>query len=84
MMAVFREYIMKFIHMYLDNLFIYSSSIEEHEEHLRMVFNKLHKAQLYLSWDKVDLYSKRIDCLGHLITDAGIHADMEKMQKIQD
>jgi len=84
MIAVFREYIANFIHIYLDNIFIYSSFIEEHEEHLRMVFNKLNEAQLYLSQDKVDLYSKRMDCLGQLITDMGIHTNVDKMQKIQD
>jgi len=82
MTPVFREYIVNFVHVYLDDIFIYSSSIEEHEEHLRMVFNKLREAQLYLSQDKVDLYSKRMDYLSHLITDAGIHADVVKMQKI--
>ena len=84
MTAVSREYITNFVHVYLDDIFIYSSSIEEHEEHLRMVFNKLCEAQLYLSRDKVDLYSKRMDCLSHLITDAGIHTDTDKMQKIRD
>ena len=47
MNAVFREYIAQFIHVYLDNIFIFSSTIEEHEKHLAMVFNKLHKAKLY-------------------------------------
>ena len=46
------------------------------------MFKKLCEAQLYLSWDKVDLYSQRMDCLSHIISDAGIHACMDKMQKI--
>ena len=61
MTAVFRDYITCFIHVYLDNIFIYSSSIEEHKKHLELVFNKLCEAQLYLSRDKVDLYSQRMD-----------------------
>ena len=84
MMAVFCDYIAQFIHVFLDDIFIYSSSVEEHEAHLAIVFNRLCKAQLYLSRDKVDLYSTKMDCLGHLITDAGIHAYADKMQKIQD
>jgi len=71
-----------FVHVHLDDIFIYSSSIEGHEAHLSQVFNKLHEAQLYLSRDKVDLYSVKMDCLGHIITDTGIHADTDKMQKI--
>ena len=49
MTAVFRDYIACFVHVYLDDIFIYSSSIEEHEKHLELVFNKLREAQLYLS-----------------------------------
>ena len=48
MTAVFRDYIAHFVHVYLDNIFIYSLSIKEHEKHLELVFNKLHEAQLYL------------------------------------
>ena len=49
MTAVFRDYIAHFVHVYLDDIFIYSSSVEEHEKHLELVFNKLREAQLYLS-----------------------------------
>ena len=47
--VITHDYIAHFVHVYLDNIFIYSSSIEEHEKHLELVFNKLHIAQLYLS-----------------------------------
>ena len=36
------------MHVYLDNIFIYSESIEEHKEHLCVVFERLRKAKLYL------------------------------------
>ena len=84
MTAVFRDYITQFVHVYLDDIFIYYSSVEEHEAHLVLVFDRLHKAQLYLSPDKVDLYLIKMDCLGHLITDARIHTDTDKLQKIRD
>ena len=84
MMAVFREYIARFIHVYLDDIFIFSSTIDKHQKHLAKVFNKLREVQLYLSRDKVDLYSQSMDCLSHTISDRGIHADTDKMQKIRD
>ena len=84
MTAVFREYIAQFVHVYLDNIFIYSLTLKEHEKHLAMVFNKLCEAQLYLSQDKVNLYSQRMDCLSHIILDKGIHTDANNMQKIRD
>jgi Reverse transcriptase (RNA-dependent DNA polymerase) len=69
MTVIFREFIRRFVHVYLDDIFVYSNSIEEHEKHLGLVFNKLRQAQLYLEESKLDLYSKRMDCLGHLIDD---------------
>jgi hypothetical protein len=83
MTHIFRDHIGKFVHVYLDDIFIYSSSVAEHEKHLRIVFETLRKAQLYLSKDKCNLYSKRMECLGHIIDDKGIHADADKMAKIR-
>jgi len=39
MMVVFCDVISRFIHVYLDDIFIYSNSIEEHEWYLKLVFN---------------------------------------------
>jgi hypothetical protein len=58
MTPVFREFIGRFVHVYLDDIFVYSDSIEEHEEHLRLVFDKLRKAQLFLEESKLELYLK--------------------------
>jgi len=84
MTAIFREFIGRFVHVYLDDIFVYSNSIEEHERHLGLVFDKLRKAQLYLEESKLDLYSKRMDCLGHIIDDRGIHADSDKMARVRE
>src|ERR1700719_4392210 len=83
MTVIFREYIGRFIHVYLDDIFVFSNSIEEHEKHLRLVFDKLRKAQLFLEESKLDLYSKKMDCLGHIIDDRGLHADSDKMAQVR-
>ena len=49
MTSVFCDFVVRFSHIYLDDIFIYSSTIEEHEDHLTQVFNKLWEAQRYLS-----------------------------------
>jgi hypothetical protein len=84
MTYIFREYIGKFVHVYLDDIFIYSKTLEDHEKHLELVFDKLRSSQMYLSAKKVDLYSTRMDCLGHIIDDEGIHPDVDKLQTIRD
>ena len=49
MTSLFRNAIGRFMHVYLDDIFVYSESIEEHEEHLHVVFEQLRKAKLYLN-----------------------------------
>ena len=84
MTTIFRDYIGRFVHVYLDDIFVYSNSIEEHERHLKLVLDKLREVKLYLSRSKLDLYSKRMDCLGHIIDDKGLHADADKMARIRE
>ena len=74
----------QFIHTYLNDMFTYSSTIEEHEEHLRVVFGLLRKFGFYLEIDKCDLYAERMDCLGHIIDNDGVHADADKMSRIRN
>jgi len=82
MTSIFRNAIGKFLHVYLDDIFIYSDTIEEHERYLSIVFKRLKNNHLYLKWKKCELYSKEIECLGHKIDDKGIHPDMDKIDNI--
>ena len=82
--TTFQDYIGKFIHIYLDDIFIFSNSLEEHIEHIILALLGLREAHFFLSKSKVDLFSNNIDCLGHVIDDKGIHAELDKMQRIQE
>jgi hypothetical protein len=84
MTHLFRDCIGRFVHCYLDDIFIYSNSIEDHQRHLAKVFQILRENQLYLSQskEKLDLYSVDMDCLGYRIDNEGIHCDSTKMEKI--
>ena len=53
MTMTFHEYIGKFMHIYLDNIFIYSDSIKEHKKYLGLMYTKLYKAKLYLVLEKL-------------------------------
>jgi len=46
MNSIFREYIRIFLHVYLDDLFVYSNLVQEHQKHLGMVFKKLREHKL--------------------------------------
>jgi hypothetical protein len=72
------------MHSYLDDLFVYSDMIEEHQKHLEIVFVQLRKHEFYLCEDKCELFADSIDCLGHRIDDKGLHVDADKMAKIRE
>jgi hypothetical protein len=84
MTMIFRDFIGIFLHAYLDDLFIYSNSVDEHEKHLALVFNKIHKFQFYLKEEKCKLYAEQVDCLGHMINHWGLHVDADKMTQIRN
>jgi hypothetical protein len=81
---IFRDFIGIFLHVYLDDLFVYSESIDEHERHLGRVFEKIREHKFYLREEKCELYAETVDCLGHKIDKRGLHADSDKMSKIRD
>jgi hypothetical protein len=41
MNGVFREYLDKIVQVFFDNILIYSQTMEEHDEHLRLVLQCL-------------------------------------------
>jgi hypothetical protein len=49
MNKVFVEYLDKFVVVFIDDILVFSRSEEEHEEHLRLVLQKLCEHQLYPS-----------------------------------
>ena len=52
MNQVFHEYLDQFIIVYLDDIVVYSTTLEEHKVHLKLVFDKLRQNQLYVKKEK--------------------------------
>ena len=55
---IFSQYLDKFIVVFIDDILVYSKLEEEHDEHLRIVSQKLRKHNLYAKLDKCDFYKK--------------------------
>lgn len=84
MNTIFRDYIGVFMHVYIDDIFVFSDTVEEHEQHLQIVFDTLRKQHLFLKASKCELYAAVMDCMGHVIDDKGLHADADKLAKIRE
>jgi len=80
--AVLRELIGKFCHVYLDDIVIWSNTLDEHEWNIRTVLNALRVARLYVNPDKTHLFCTEINFLGHHISAHSIEADNKKVDRI--
>jgi hypothetical protein len=67
MNGIFRNYLDKFVIVFLDDILIYSKSEEENEHYLRLVLQVLREQQLYAKLSKCYFYQKKIHYLGHVI-----------------
>ena len=54
MNKVFMEFLDKFVVVLIDDILIFSKDEEEHEEHLRLVLEKLREHQLYAKFSKCE------------------------------
>mgnify|MGYP001507129756 FL=1 len=65
---IFRSYLDQFVVVFIDDILIYSKSIEEHEKDLRMVLNILKEKQLYAKLSKCEFWLTEVKFLGHVIS----------------
>jgi hypothetical protein len=60
MNKVFMEYLDKFVVVFIDDILVYSRSKVEHEEHLRLVLQKLRDHRLYAKLSKCEFWLKQV------------------------
>lgn len=77
-----RGLIGKICHVYLDDIIIWSDSIEQHKKNLCLVLSALKKAGLICSPKKTQLFCTKLSFLGHIISQKGIEPDPSKVEKI--
>jgi hypothetical protein len=82
MNKVFMEYLDQFVVVFIDDILVYSQNEEAHEDHMRLVLQKLRDNQLYAKFSKCDFWLKEVAFLGHIITSGGIKVDPGKISEI--
>ncbi len=64
-----------FVAVYLDDVLIYSRSLEEHKRHLEAVIDCIAKAGLKFNPSKCRFTCQEVEYLGHLITPDGLKSN---------
>ena len=78
------DFLDKFVVVVIDGILIYSKSVEEHKEHLRVVLQRLRDHQLYAKFSKCEFWLKQVRFLGHVLSAEGITVDPSKVKGVLD
>lgn len=70
--------------VFLDDLIVFSDTLEEHETRLMKVLQRLGDYGLKLSPEKCHFFQTSVRCLGHVIAAQGVHTDPDKVSALKD
>ena len=79
---VFYEFVDPLVVVYLNDIIIYSESLEDNLEHLRKVLSKLRELQLYVKKEKCEFAQQEILFLGRKVNKGLMMIDERKVQAI--
>ena len=73
-----------FCSVYIDDVIVFSSSIEEHLDHLKQIFARLQRVGLRLQPKKCIFGSQEVLYLGHLVSAKGIYPNPAKTKAVME
>ena len=79
---LFSAHIGRFMDTFLDDISVYSDTLEDHVKQVKLVIDILAKEKLYLSKDKLHFIVPELKLLGRIVDDNGIQMDSEKVDSV--
>ena len=84
MHETFRQFLDTFVLVFLDDILVFSKTLEEHERHVRQVLEVLRKQKLYAKESKCELVKTEVEFLGHTVGRRGLSMMDEKVKAISE
>jgi hypothetical protein len=84
MNSVFMLELDKFVIVFIDDILVYSKSMDEHEEHQRVMLQRLRDHQFFAKFSKCEFWINEVPFLGHVISPNGIAVDPGKVCDVLD
>lgn len=81
---VFSDLIGRGVLVFLDDIVIYTRTLEEHTELLHKVMKRLREHKLYAKQSKCSLYQTEVEFLGHLVGQHGLKVMQDKVKAVAD
>ncbi|KAJ1691029.1 hypothetical protein LUZ63_015184 [Rhynchospora breviuscula] len=84
MNRIFRDLLDSCVVVFIDDILIYSKTLEEHEEHLQLVLERLRNHRLYAKLSKCEFWLEQVAFLGHIISGKGLAVDPDKIKAVTE
>ena len=81
---VLQPFLDRFVVVYLDDIVIYSKTLEDHVGHLRRVFSVLRQNELYVKEEKCSFAQEDVPFLGHIVGGGKIQMNKTNIHAIVD
>jgi hypothetical protein len=78
MNEILEPFLRMFVLVFLDDILVYSPTLEKHIDHLRLVLEKLREHKLYMKLSKCSFAQTSLEYLGHIISQEGVATDPSK------
>lgn len=69
-------------YVYLDDVVLYSETVEEHASRLGQVLGKLRDANLKANWEKCSFAASNVTYLGHVVTAEGVKPNPDNLKSV--
>src|SRR5258707_12100717 len=69
---------------YIDDILIYSDSVDQHQDHVQEVLRCLQEARLYMNPKKCNFHTDTIEYLAFILSPTGLHMDPAKEATIHN
>ncbi|CAI7930071.1 unnamed protein product [Closterium sp. NIES-54] len=81
---IFRDFLDRFVIVFIDDILIFRKSLKEHSEHLRQVLMKLREHRLFAKESKCEFAKSSVPFLGHIISHNQLAMDPTKIQVFEN
>jgi hypothetical protein len=81
---VLRPFTNSFLVVYLDDILIFSRTCEENMRHIQQVLSTLWQNKLYANLEKCSFCMNKVQYLGYIVDEHGVHVDPAMIQVIHD
>jgi hypothetical protein len=79
---ILRDFLHQFVNIYLDDVFIYNRTVEEHLEHMRLVLQRFKEEGLKLRLTKCFFGLHEMEYLGYTVSAGKISVSTQKVEAV--